>query len=151
MPSPYGPPWNWGPAGRRRGPAANPNLRVSDTDRARVADQLSRHYGDGRLDQAEFNERLERAMNAKTQADLAGLLDDLPAEQPPPEAVRPRTRPPYQRLLFLLLLVVLIATTWHLLFHPFFFILPIPWLLLGLVAFLLLRRRSWRHHRGGPC
>jgi hypothetical protein len=54
------------------------DLRVSDADRQAVADQLSKHFADGRLDQAEFDERLSQAMNAKTYRDLDGLLTDLP-------------------------------------------------------------------------
>jgi hypothetical protein len=53
-------------------------LRISDAERADVADLLSKHYGDGRLDQAEFNQRLDQAMKAKTYADLDGILADLP-------------------------------------------------------------------------
>jgi hypothetical protein len=64
------------------GPAPAPaDLRVSDADRQAVADQLSQHFGDGRLDQAEFDERLGRAMSAKTYRDLDGLLTDLPSTQ----------------------------------------------------------------------
>ncbi len=151
MPSPYSPPWNWGPAGRRRF-GENPNLRVSDADRTQVADRLSKHYADGRLDQAEFNERVEKAMSAKTQADLNGLLDDLPADPPLPEAARPR--PPRRRhpILLIIALIILASVAWHLLWHPFFFFLPLPWLVIALVAFLLLRRRgSWRYRGGqGP-
>jgi hypothetical protein len=55
-----------------------PDLRVSDADRQAIADQLSKHFGDGRLDQAEFDERLSQAMSAKTYRDLDGLLTDLP-------------------------------------------------------------------------
>ena len=55
-----------------------PDLRVSDADRQAIADQLSKHFGDGRLDQAEFDERLSQAMSAKTYRDLDGLLADLP-------------------------------------------------------------------------
>jgi hypothetical protein len=54
------------------------NMRVSDAERAEVADLLGRHYSDGRLDKQEFDERVARAMSAKTQGDLAGLFDDLP-------------------------------------------------------------------------
>jgi hypothetical protein len=53
-------------------------MRVSDADRAVVADRLSRHFGDGRLDKAEFDHRLDRALRAKTRADLISLLSDLP-------------------------------------------------------------------------
>lgn len=58
------------------------NMRVSDADRSDVADQLARHYGDGRLDQAEFDDRISRAMTAKTVADFQGLFDDLPGLPP---------------------------------------------------------------------
>jgi hypothetical protein len=59
-------------------PAANDHMRVSDAERAAVADRLATHYSDGRLDKAEFDERVARAMSAKTRADLNGLFDDLP-------------------------------------------------------------------------
>ena len=63
-----------------QGPAPA-DLRVSDAERQAVADQLSKHFADGRLDQAEFDERLSQAMNAKTYRDLDGLLTDLPGTQ----------------------------------------------------------------------
>src|SRR6201995_51656 len=63
-----------------QGPAPA-DLRVSDAERQAVADQPSHHFGDGRLDQAEFDERLSQAMNAKTYRDLDGLLTDLPGTQ----------------------------------------------------------------------
>jgi hypothetical protein len=56
----------------------DPTMRVSDAERAEVTDQLARHYGDGRLDQAELDERASRAVAATTFGDLQGLLDDLP-------------------------------------------------------------------------
>ena len=72
------------------GPAPAPaDLRVSDADRQAMADQLSQHFGDGRLDQAEFDERLSQAMNAKTYRDLDGLLTDLPPTQASGGAGRP--------------------------------------------------------------
>jgi hypothetical protein len=64
------------PDGRNRWPESG--MRVSDADRALITDRLSRHFSDGRLDQAEFEVRLDRAMRAKTRADLIGLLSDLP-------------------------------------------------------------------------
>ena len=56
----------------------DPGMRVSDAERAEVTDLLARHYSDGRLDQAEFDDRVTRAMAAKTYGDLRGLFDDLP-------------------------------------------------------------------------
>ena len=54
------------------------SMRISDAERAEAADLLSKNYGDGRLDEAEFHQRLDQAMRAKTYADLGGLFDDLP-------------------------------------------------------------------------
>ena len=78
---------------RRRASYANPNLRVSDAERAEAADRLSKHYGDGRLDEAAFNERLDQAMNAKTQSDLNALFTDLPGTEAGPGRPAPPPRP----------------------------------------------------------
>ena len=58
------------------------HIRVSDAERAAVADRLAAHFGEGRLNQAEFDERVAKAMNATTRGDLSGLLDDLPEPEP---------------------------------------------------------------------
>jgi hypothetical protein len=70
----------------RRASWPGPEMRVGDAERAEVADRLAAHFSDGRLDQAEFSERLDRAMRAKTIADLSGLLSDLPGSTPVPAA-----------------------------------------------------------------
>ena len=54
-------------------------LRVSDADRDRVAAELSEHFQAGRLTQDEFDERVGRAISARTQGDLDELLADLPS------------------------------------------------------------------------
>ncbi len=120
-----------------------PDLRVSTAERSEVADTLSTHYAEGRLDAAEFNERVDRAMAAKTRADLAGLLDDLPADPADalPAPVRRRTRSP---LVLLVLVVLLVASSswWWLTPH-------VPWVLVALgVAWLW--HRSHRHQYGPP-
>jgi hypothetical protein len=71
----------------RRGGWYDPNMRIGDAERADVADRLAKHYSDGRLDHAEFSERLDRAMKAKTMAELGGLLADLPETEPLPAPV----------------------------------------------------------------
>ena len=58
------------------------HLRVSDAERNGVVERLSAHFSEGRLDQAEFDERVSRAMSAKTRGDLDGLFDDLPDPEP---------------------------------------------------------------------
>ena len=72
MSATYRAPWARGSASRPSASHADPNMRVSDAERAEVADRLSKHYSDGRLDEAEFNERIDQAMRAKTHADLSG-------------------------------------------------------------------------------
>jgi Domain of unknown function (DUF1707) len=56
----------------------NPNLRASDAERDAAADRLRQHHTDGRLDQDEFQERLDRCFAAKTVGELAELTRDLP-------------------------------------------------------------------------
>jgi hypothetical protein len=138
-------------------------MRISDAERAEVADRLSKHYSDGRLDQAEFNERLDRAMKAKTRADLNGLFADLPAGDEPEKAVkavrqpdrRPQSRHPVQRIVGLILITVVAIFVAHALMWPFFGFLgfaghvlfvPVPWILIALVAFLWWRYAT-RHRR----
>ncbi|QMU77741.1 DUF1707 domain-containing protein [Streptacidiphilus sp. PB12-B1b] len=53
-------------------------LRVSHEDRDQVAEALRVAAGDGRLTMEELDERLEAALTARTYADLAPLLADLP-------------------------------------------------------------------------
>jgi hypothetical protein len=60
------------PVGRRA-------LRVSHEDRDQVAEALRVAAGDGRLTSDELDERLEKALTARTYDDLAPLLSDLPA------------------------------------------------------------------------
>ena len=144
--------WARGSAG-----PANPQMRISDADRAEVADRLSKHYSDGRLDQAEFNERLDRAMNAKTQADLTGLFADLPPTDQPDKAVkavsqpdrRPRNRRPVHRIIGLILIAIVAIFAARALMWPFFgffgfaghvLFVPVPWILIAIVAFV-----CWRY------
>jgi hypothetical protein len=149
--------------GRGSTSSANPQMRISDADRAEVADRLSKHYSDGRLDQAEFNERLDRAMNAKTQADLNGLFADLPTTDEPDQAVkaarppdrRPGNRHPVQRVLGLILITVVAIFVARALMWPFFgffgfaghlLFVPVPWILIAIIAFLCWRYAT-RHRR----
>jgi hypothetical protein len=65
-----------------------PTLRIGDADRERVAERLRKAAGEGRLAADELEERLEAAFAARTEAELAPLVADLPAEQ----RRRPRRR-----------------------------------------------------------
>jgi Flp pilus assembly protein TadB len=122
-----------------------------------VADRLSRHYQEGRLDQAEFNERLDRAMNAKTRADFNGLFADLPdlpdsaeqQSQPGQPNSRParmpsgrRSRTPLAEVLAIVGVVVLAIIVTHTVIHSW-----LLWLLLAALGFVWLRNEEHRRRR----
>lgn len=151
------PPWahwtnwsNWGnQQGQGRWAPPPPNVRIGDAERTEMVDALSRHFAEGRLDEHEMRERVEKATAAKTRADLSGLLSDLPPLQPqngPAPVSIPRRR--HRFLMFLLVAFIAIsvagwlAAPWH-----------FPWVLFFLFAFLIFRRGGWwhyhHHHRGG--
>lgn len=54
-------------------------LRISDSDRHQVAELLREAAGEGRIDFAELDERLEATWAAKTYGDLVPITVDLPA------------------------------------------------------------------------
>jgi Domain of unknown function (DUF1707) len=66
-------------------------LRVSHEDRDQVAEQLRISAGDGRLSAEELDERLEKALTARTYGELEPLLLDLPAV--PGSALAPARAP----------------------------------------------------------
>jgi hypothetical protein len=87
--------YRWDPAypmGRRDTQGYDASLRASDDERNAVADKLSRHYAEGRLDEVEFKNRLDTAMSATTRGDLNGLFGDLPHLPTAPPNHRPRRR-----------------------------------------------------------
>ena len=59
------------------------DLRASDAERERAVDALRAHAAAGRLDAEEHEERLGRALAARTRADLVALLEDLPEPRRP--------------------------------------------------------------------
>lgn len=69
-----------------------PPQRVGDAERDRAADYLREHMAAGRIDAAEFDERLTAALSAKTQADLDRLFVDLPS--PTPHSPTGKVAPP---------------------------------------------------------
>ena len=162
MSAPSTPSWLLSASRRRAGYG---NLRVSDAERAEAADQLSKHYGDGRLDQSEFEARMDLAMHAKTYADLAGLFDDLPQAEPsgppgsppgPGSSLRrehPLSPAPHQHrhhpLLVVALVVVIAVIAGHALtWSPWgwfgFGFGPWLWLALAAVAVFYVARRRRR-------
>jgi len=121
------------------------HLRVSDAERNAVAERLAAHYGDGRLDQAEFDERVSRAMSAKTRGDLDGLFDDLPEPEPagasgtggPASAAMPyrmrRHHGPARPILLVALVIALIIAAGHT-----FAALYIPWFWVAVIVLAII-------------
>jgi hypothetical protein len=68
---------------------ASGELRASHSDRDAVVEQLRVAAGDGRLTSDELDERLERALTARTYQELAALTADLPAAGAPAGPVIP--------------------------------------------------------------
>jgi hypothetical protein len=62
------------------------DMRASDSDRNAVVSDLSEHFQAGRLTAGEFDERVARALAARTWGELTDLLADLPATRPSPQA-----------------------------------------------------------------
>jgi len=130
-------------------------MRIGDAERNQMSELLSKHYSDGRLDAAEFQERLDRAMSAKTRADLSGLLADLPNLQTQEQAAAvppPRRRPRVLRTIIFVALAFwvlsFVAASSHLLWFGW---IHVPWLLIALVVMFLWsrdrRHRRWRYRR----
>jgi hypothetical protein len=66
-------------------------MRASDSDRDAVVSDLSEHLQAGRLTTGEFDERMGRALAARTWGELRDLLADLPATRLAPQAPAARS------------------------------------------------------------
>jgi len=139
--------YRWDPVysggARRNGAAADAHLRADDRERNEVADTLSRHFADGRLDAAEFKERLDRAMGATTRGDLSGLFGDLPRlvdEPVAPPARRSRAVPLLILVMVVMVVTVALGTTMS--------YVHLPWLLFVVVGVFLWNRAHRRHGNG---
>jgi Domain of unknown function (DUF1707) len=130
------------------------HIRVSDAERGAVAERLAVHYGDGRLDQAEFDERVSQAMSAKTRGDLDGLFDDLPDPEPtgasrtgrpngpavPYRMHRRGSGRPVLMVALVIALVIAIGHTFAAIYIPWFWVAAI------ITAILLVSRSSRTPH-----
>lgn len=70
------------------------DLRASDSDREKLADELRRHCVEGRITLDELDERLEGAMAARTLAELSKFVSDLPSSPAPAARVSSTTSAP---------------------------------------------------------
>lgn len=67
-------------------------LRASNAERESALRILATHFADGRLERAEFDERTDAALAARTQDQLRTLFADLPGPTPVPPAVPEHAR-----------------------------------------------------------
>lgn len=61
--------------------------RLSDADRDAAVAMLREHFELGRLDELEFTDRMQKALEARFPEDLTPLFTDLPAPRPSSDAL----------------------------------------------------------------
>ena len=59
-------------------------VRASDRERDAVVARLQTAFGEGRLDDVEFDARMRAALGARTRGELAAFVADLPADESAP-------------------------------------------------------------------
>jgi hypothetical protein len=69
-----------------------PSFRVGEAERAAACDALAEHFAAGRLDPAELDDRLARAVAARSQSDLQVLFRDLRPRRTVPGVEAPTER-----------------------------------------------------------
>ena len=119
----------------------SPDIRAADADREQTADRLREAHAEGRLDLAEFQERLEQCYEAKTFRELGELVSDLPRPQERAPDHRAASRAWRWALLpfawIVIVSIALSATSEH--HHVFWLWVPL--------LFLFVWRMSWRRRR----
>ena len=133
------------------------DLRVSDADRDQAVSELSEHFQTGRLTADELDERMGRALRARTGRELAELFTDLPRGRYPASgtAVQPASADPRVPLRLSAAPVVAVAAALAALAfvaviasvpagHP---VHPLRFLLVPVLVVLFVVRRAVRHHR----
>jgi hypothetical protein len=146
-------------------------LRVSDQQRERTAQELREHFAAGRITEDELSERVQAAYDARTEQELARLTADLPRlpatpQQQKAELVARRRHLQRQLIqqtggafgVFILCTVIWVASGAHGQFWPIWVaIFPVlalvrhAWMLYGPAPQLdrVERELQRRRHRGG--
>jgi Domain of unknown function (DUF1707)/Domain of unknown function (DUF4190) len=76
---PYGQPPGYVPSPYGHAQYVQPTMLAAAADRERTIDVLKAAFGEGRLTKEEFDSRSGRVLAARTYADLAAIVADLPA------------------------------------------------------------------------
>ena len=135
--------WLSGEFGNDTAGTPRDDYRVSDGEREAVLAEVRRQTVSGRLSIAEFSERTDEALAARTAGELRVALRGLP--QPQAVGRRPARRgmPPL-RLGPIVALLIVLAVVGVAGGHGWV-LFPLFWLWFG-----LLRPRRWAHHRYAP-
>ena len=98
-PAPEPDPAEQGPQHQSVDPAQGPvEPRIGDADRDQAVALLQEHMAKGRIDASEFDDRMSRALKAKTASELSVLFDDLPEPRPHSASdATPYQPPPWQQ------------------------------------------------------
>ena len=123
------------------------HLRAADADRERTGERLRTAHAEGRLDLAEFQQRLERCYEAKTFGELGELVSDLPREDAPNRRRGFGWPRPLRVIPLFPLVIALIAFSAVAGHHVFWLWLPILFLFWRLSWWS--RRRPWASARRG--
>ena len=129
-------------------------IRVSDQQRERAAQELRDHFAAGRLSEDELSERVQKLYSARTERELRALLADLPQLPATPQQrkaeLAERRRHLQRRLIqesgggvaiFLICTVVWVAAGATGQFWPIW---------VALVALIPLLRNAWRLYGPAP-
>jgi hypothetical protein len=131
----------WQPLNLLQQQMAKGSMRVGDAERDEAARALGEHFASGRIDRAEYDERLELAFAARTGNDLAALFRDLPqTRHPAHDLARAHAARRGRRIPFLPVLLILIGLA---------FVFNAGWIIwVGLGTMLLAKKFQWeRRHR----
>jgi hypothetical protein len=126
----------------------DPDLRASDADREEAAGRLRKGHAEGRLDLAEFQERLERCYESKTIGQLSALVGDLPRPVEPQNTSRLASLSPARWPLLPILIALFVvagAAGGH---HVFWLWLPVAFVVWRMTSWR--RRHRWASARRGP-
>jgi hypothetical protein len=130
-------------------------MRASDSDREQVTDRLRRATAEGRLLAHELEERLARALRAKTYGELDAVVADLPGERVAGRraaAGQRRRHLPHPVVLVAAIPIIIAAVAMVMALAVFVisgvFAVWMVWLVLGWWFFG--HGRHHHHRRGGP-
>ncbi len=106
-------------------------MRASDADREKIVERLRTAMNEGRLNLAEFDDRVQQVYTARTYGELSPILSDLPAVRDQPGAARAGRVPPWVLIMWTpwvfvnILCVVIWLATGAGYFWPFW--VEVPW------------------------